>query len=70
MQRDIHLLPTFDQGPVHGANQQMLAATANESVFNLSEVVKVIQKRVSKMFDPEDSFAQKVRSEVDAERSH
>src|SRR5437762_13163045 len=43
MQRNAALLPAFDQRPVKRTEQQMLSATADKGVFDLGEVIKVIQ---------------------------
>jgi hypothetical protein len=46
MQRHAHLLPTLDERPVDRAQEQVLAAAADEGVFDLCEVVEVVQGRV------------------------
>ena len=43
MKRDAAHLPTLDQRPIDWTQQEMLAATANESVFDFREVREVIQ---------------------------
>src|SRR2546423_1136131 len=45
MQRHAALFPAFDQRPVNGAEQQMLAAASNEGVFDFGEVRKIIQTK-------------------------
>jgi hypothetical protein len=43
VQRHAHLLPALDQRPIHRTQQQVLAAPADEGVFDLREVVEVVQ---------------------------
>ena len=46
MQRHAAFLPTLNQRPVDGTNQEMLTAAANESVFDFRKVREVIQEFV------------------------
>src|SRR2546423_11214646 len=45
VQRHAHLLPAFNQRPIHRTEQQMLAPPTNESLFDFREVVKVVHRK-------------------------
>jgi len=44
VQRHLHFLPTLNQRPIHWAQQQMLGAASDKSIFDFSKVVEVVQK--------------------------
>src|SRR2546423_3138200 len=45
VKRNAHLLPAFDQRPIEWADEQVLSASANESIFDLAVVVEIVQRR-------------------------
>jgi hypothetical protein len=43
VKRHFHLFPTFNESPIHWAQQQVLCAPADEDIFDFGKIIKIVQ---------------------------
>src|ERR1041385_6687254 len=43
VKRDAGVLPAFNQGPVEGRDEHVLAASAHKLIFDLGEIIEIVQ---------------------------